>query len=93
MGKQIEIIIDSSKILINSDVPSFDELVKLVLEHPKYNYDEMIIKCSDDNFDISAFKKALIDVIESTLKHLTLENEKLDALLGEIENKKTNIDK
>ena len=88
MGKQINVQINDIIILIDSDTPNFDDLVKTVIEMKGYDFNKMVVTCTDDSFDTETFKNSLLNVITSVVQGLDIEKEKLARLLEEIEEKK-----
>lgn len=89
MGKQINVTIDNKRIIIDSDTPSFDELVSTVIEKKNYDFNQFIINCDDEKFDKESFKTALVSTIESVIKDINVDKEKLDSQLKKINEQKT----
>ena len=92
MGKQINVTIDNKKIIIDSDTPSFDELLSTVIEKKTYDFNQIIISCDDEKFDKESFKNALVSTIESLIKDISVDKEKLDSQLKKINEEKTALD-
>lgn len=88
MGKQIEIKVNGTIIKIDSDTPDFKELVNVVISNQNFDFKNINVDCEDEKFDKESFKDALISVIESTLKSLTIQYEKLGELLNKIKEEK-----
>ena len=91
MGKQIEITVNKTTIKIDSDTPDFKELVNTVILNQSFDYKNIVVECEDEKFDKESFKDALVSVIESTLKSLTIQNEKLKELLKKISEEKDKL--
>ena len=91
MGKQIEITVNKTTIKIDSDTPDFKELVNTVISNQSFDYKNIVVECEYEKFDKESFKDALISVIESTLKSLTIQNEKLKELLKKISEEKDKL--
>lgn len=93
MGKQIEITINETKIVVDSDTPDFKDLVNAVVSNHDFDFKNMVVYCADDKFDRESFKDALTSVIESTLDSLTIQNGKLEELLERIKEEKEKLSK
>ncbi len=91
MGKQIEIKVNGTIIKIDSDTPDFKELVNAVISNQNFDFKNIDVDCEDEKFDKESFKDALISVIESTLKSLAIQNEKLEELLKKIKEEKEKL--
>lgn len=91
MGKQIEIKVNGTIIKIDSDTPDFKELVNAVISNQNFDFKNINVDCEDEKFDKESFKDALISVIESTLKSLTIQYEKLEELLNKIKEEKEKL--
>lgn len=91
MGKQIEITIDKTKVVVDSDTPDFSELVCAVINNQEYDFKNILVECDDEKFDKDSFKSALVSVIESTVADLKIQNDKLEEALKQVNEAKKSI--
>ena len=72
MAKIIKVTINGTVIELDSDTPTFDKLVEVVIKNQDYDYSNMLINCEDTKFDSATFKEALMDVIKNTISSVKL---------------------
>ena len=84
--KKIIVTINETKVELQSNNPNIKNLVeKILAQDEKFDFNNIEIECSDENFDKSSFKKIIIDSVAEFKKQLIIENEINDTKNKEIE--------
>lgn len=81
----IKVICGEKIFSISNDSPSFDDIIKFIIENPDYDLNEIKIDCSEKNFDNDTFKFALVESLIEIKEKLKIEKDKYDSLLRDLE--------
>ena len=89
--KKIIVTINEAKVVLQSNNPNIKDLVeKILAQDESFDFNNIEIECSDDNFDKDSFKKIIVDSVVEFKEQLIIENEINAKKNKEIDTKKKN---